>query len=157
MSLLCHGLTYKPLGQVSPVHNVHSRQGGLSGGGWLLGDLKGRTGWLCRFAEEERKKIIVTLQVTQSQEYPQYTGAHSDICYIPDIPTYSTLVLETSYRHCIQGFTKEQDEEKIPRVTDEGWNSQKQLSGPVEQKKEEKKRLQDLYLRPKLSPGLVPL
>ena len=27
---------------------------------------------------------------------------------------------------------------KIPRVTDEGWNSQKQLSGPVEQKKKEK-------------------
>ena len=28
--------------------------------------------------------------------------------------------------------------EKIPRVSDEGWNSQKQLSGPVEQKKKEK-------------------
>ena len=27
---------------------------------------------------------------------------------------------------------------KIPRVTDEGWNSQKQLSGPVEQKMKEK-------------------
>ena len=27
---------------------------------------------------------------------------------------------------------------KIPRVTNEGWNSQKQLSGPVEQKKKEK-------------------
>ena len=25
---------------------------------------------------------------------------------------------------------------KIPRVTDEGWHSQKQLSGPVEKKKE---------------------
>ena len=124
-----------------------------------MGDLKGRTGWLCRFAEEERKKTIVSLQVTPSQEYPQYTGAHSDICYIPDIPTYITLVLETCYRHCIQsqGFTKEQDQEKITRVTDEGWNSQKQLSGPVEQKKKEKKRLQDLYLRPKLSSGLVPL
>ena len=45
-------------------------------------------------------------------------------------------------------------ETKIPRVTDEGWNSQKQLSGPVEQKKIEKKRL--LCLHPKLSPGLVP-
>ena len=27
---------------------------------------------------------------------------------------------------------------KNPRVTDEGWNSQKQLSGPVEQEKKEK-------------------
>ena len=27
---------------------------------------------------------------------------------------------------------------KIPRVTNEGWNSQKQLCGPVEQKKKEK-------------------
>ena len=57
-----------------------------------------------------------------------------------------------------QGFRKDQDQEKtkIPRVTDEGWNSQKQLSGPVEQKKKEKKKLQDLYLHPKLSPDLVP-
>ena len=30
---------------------------------------------------------------------------------------------------------------KIPRVTDEGWNFQKQLlSGPVEKKKKEKKK-----------------
>ena len=29
---------------------------------------------------------------------------------------------------------------KFPRITDEQWNSQKQLSGPVEKKKEEKKR-----------------
>ena len=27
---------------------------------------------------------------------------------------------------------------KIPRITDEGWNSQKQLSGPMEKKKKEK-------------------
>ena len=27
---------------------------------------------------------------------------------------------------------------KIPRVTDEGWNSQKELSGPVEKKRKEK-------------------
>ena len=27
---------------------------------------------------------------------------------------------------------------KTPRITDEGWNSQKQLSGPVEKKKKEK-------------------
>ena len=29
-------------------------------------------------------------------------------------------------------------EKKFPRVTDEGWNSQKQLPDPVEQKKKEK-------------------
>ena len=40
---------------------------------------------------------------------------------------------------------------KIPRVTDEGWNSQKQLSGPVEQKKKEKKKKEIT-----LSRGLVP-
>ena len=33
-----------------------------------------------------------------------------------------------------QGLIKKK--EKIPRVTDEGWNSQKQLSGLVEKKKE---------------------
>ena len=26
---------------------------------------------------------------------------------------------------------------KVPRFTDEGWNSQKQLSGPVEKRREE--------------------
>ena len=31
-----------------------------------------------------------------------------------------------------QGFTKDQKNTKTPRVTDEGWISQKQLSGPVE-------------------------
>ena len=50
---------------------------------------------------------------------------------------------------------------KTPGITDEGWNSQKQLSDPVEKKMKErirrKKRLQDMYLHPKLSPGLVPL
>ena len=57
-----------------------------------------------------------------------------------------------------QGFKKDQNQVKtnIPRVTNEGWNSQKQLSGPVEQKKKAEKSLQDLYLHPKLSPGLVP-
>ena len=51
-----------------------------------------------------------------------------------------------------QGFTEDQDKEKTktPRITDEGWNSQKQLSDPVEKKKEgtrRKKRL--LYPHPK--------
>ena len=38
------------------------------------------------------------------------------------------------------GFTKDPGsrKRKIPRVIDEGWSSQKQLSGPVEQKKKEK-------------------
>ena len=39
------------------------------------------------------------------------------------------------------------------RVTDEGWNYQKQLSGPVE-KRSRKRKL--LYPHPKLSLGLVP-
>ena len=41
--------------------------------------------------------------------------------------------------------------------TDEGWNSQKQLSVPVEKKMKERKRRKKrlLYLHPKLSPGLV--
>ena len=49
---------------------------------------------------------------------------------------------------------------KTSRITDEGWNSQKQLSDPVEKKmKERKRRKKDfcIYLHPKLSSGLVPL
>ena len=39
-----------------------------------------------------------------------------------------------------EGFRKDQDQEKtkIPRVADEGWNFQKQLSGLVEKKNKEK-------------------
>ena len=33
---------------------------------------------------------------------------------------------------------KKKTKTKIPRITDEGWNSQKQLSDPVEKKKKEK-------------------
>ena len=54
---------------------------------------------------------------------------------------------------------KKKKKTKTPRITDEGWNSQKRLSDPVEKKmkagKRRKKRL--LYLHPKLSSGLVPL
>ena len=48
---------------------------------------------------------------------------------------------------------------KTPRNTDEGWNSQKRLSDPVEKKMKEGKRRKKklLYLHPKLSSGLVPL
>ena len=42
---------------------------------------------------------------------------------------------------------------KIPRVTDEGRNSQKQLSGPVEKKRRRRREL--LYPYPKLVLGLV--
>ena len=38
-----------------------------------------------------------------------------------------------------QGFTEDQDKEK-DRITDEGWNSQKRLSDPVEKKMKEGKR-----------------
>ena len=37
-----------------------------------------------------------------------------------------------------QGLTKTKKKTKIPSVTDEGWNSQKELSGPAEKKKKEK-------------------
>ena len=48
---------------------------------------------------------------------------------------------------------------KTPRITIEGWNSQKRLSDPVEKKMKEGKRRKKrlLYLHPKLSSGLVPL
>ena len=41
-----------------------------------------------------------------------------------------------------QGFTEDQDKEKTktPRIADEGWNSQKRLSDPVEKMKERKRR-----------------
>ena len=42
---------------------------------------------------------------------------------------------------------------KIPRVNDEGWNSQKQLSGPVKKKRSRRRKF--LYPHPKLSLGLV--
>ena len=37
---------------------------------------------------------------------------------------------------CLYESQNIKKETKIPRVTDEGWNSQKQLSGPVEKTKE---------------------
>ena len=47
---------------------------------------------------------------------------------------------------------------KTPRITDERWNSHKQLSDPVEKKmKEDERKKRLLYLYPKLSSGLVPL
>ena len=48
---------------------------------------------------------------------------------------------------------------KTPRITDEGWNSQKRLFDPVEKKMKEGKRRKKilLYLHLKLSSGLVPL
>ena len=47
---------------------------------------------------------------------------------------------------------------KTPRISDEGQNSQKKLSDPVEKKmKEDERRKKTLYLHPKLSSGLVPL
>ena len=43
------------------------------------------------------------------------------------------------------GFTEDQDKEKTktPRITDEGWNSQKQLSDPVEKKMKEGKKKEE--------------
>ena len=54
---------------------------------------------------------------------------------------------------------KKKKKTKTPRITDEGWNSQKRLSDPVEKKMKEGKRRKKrlLYLHPKLSSGLVPL
>ena len=53
---------------------------------------------------------------------------------------------------------KKKKKTKTPRITDEGWNSQKWLSDPVEKMKEGKRRKKRLlYLHPKLSSGLVPL
>ena len=48
---------------------------------------------------------------------------------------------------------------KTPRITDEGWNSQKQLPDPVDKKmkKEKRRKKRLLYLHSKLSLGLVPL
>ena len=48
------------------------------------------------------------------------------------------------------GFTEDQDKEKTktPRITDEGWNSQKRLSDPVEKKMKEGKRRKKRLLYP---------
>ena len=48
------------------------------------------------------------------------------------------------------GFTEDQDKEKTktPRITDEGWNSQKRLSDPVEKKMKEGKRRKKRLMYP---------
>ena len=68
------------------------------------------------------------------------------------------------HMYIIQGATDSQKikikkRTKTPRITDEGWNSQKRLSDPVEKKMKEGKRRKKrlLCLHPKLSSGLVPL
>ena len=52
------------------------------------------------------------------------------------------------------GFKEDPEKEKIktPRITDEGWNSQKWLSDPVEKKMKEGKRRKKrlLYLHPEV-------
>ena len=58
-------------------------------------------------------------------------------------------VMNILFVHELQSINKKT---KIPRVTDEGWNIQKQLSGPV---KEKRGRRNLLYPHPKLSLGLV--
>ena len=75
------------------------------------------------------------------------------------IPHHPSPSLTITYIRDI-GFTEDQDKKiKTPRITDEGWNSQKQLSDPVEKKMKERKRRKKrlLYLHLKLSSGLVPL
>ena len=75
---------------------------------------------------------------------------------------YSETCMEDSQKIKIKKKTK------TPRITDEGWNSQKRLSDPVEKMKEGKRREKKgkegkrrkkrlLYLHLKLSLGLVPL
>ena len=65
------------------------------------------------------------------------------------------------YVHVVRASQKIKIKKKIktPRITDEGWNSQKRLSDPVEKKMKEGKRRKKrlLYLHLKLSLGLVPL
>ena len=70
-----------------------------------------------------------------------------------DLPQIIVVVHEDSQK------IKKKKKTKTPRITDEGWNSQKRLSDPVEKKMKEGKRRKKrlLYLHPKLSSGLVPL
>ena len=73
--------------------------------------------------------------------------------YIKFIRTTITYQAKDSQKIKIKKKTK------TPRITDEGWNSQKRLSDPVEKKMKEGKRRKKrlLYLHLKLSLGLVPL
>ena len=50
-------------------------------------------------------------------------------------------------------FDTEDQDQEYDKITDEGWNSQKQLSDSVEKKMKERKRRKKrpLYLHPKLS------
>ena len=56
--------------------------------------------------------------------------------------TYAIIIIICTYIHIYilawSRFTKDQEMTKNPRVIGEGWKSQKQLSGPAVQKKEEK-------------------
>ena len=93
-----------------------------------------------------------------SQDIPQphclITGTRGNVVTIwMKLDNLHTHIYKDSQKIKIKKKTK------TPRITDEGWNSQKRLSDPVEKKMKEgirrKKRL--LYLHPKLSSGLVPL
>ena len=55
------------------------------------------------------------------------------MCSIPGL-------LESKGQRTCQGFTGDQDKEKDKDSQDEGWNSQKWLSDPVEKKMKEGKR-----------------
>ena len=91
-----------------------------------------------------------------------------DICrskkFLPQFEAFregnlnSCFNLLLSTKTACQGF-KIKKKTKTPRITDEGWNSQKRLSDPVEKKMKEGKRRKKrlLYLHLKLSLGLVPL
>ena len=50
-----------------------------------------------------------------------------------DLDVYSSFIILA----CIKDSQKINKKTKFPGDIDEGWNSQKQLSGPVEKKKEE--------------------
>ena len=86
-----------------------------------------------------------------------HTRIINNIIYRPGNRFSDTYTLVTQDSQDSQKI-KIKKKTKTPRITDEGWNSQKRLSDPVEKKMKEGKRRKKrlLYLHPKLSSGLVP-
>ena len=91
------------------------------------------------------------MNVRSAKTEKSYTEDIAIFC--PPYIRYTVYIAKDSQKIKIKKKTK------TPRITDEGWNSQKRLSDPVEKKMKEGKRRKKrlLYLHPKLSSDLVPL
>ena len=74
-------------------------------------------------------------------------------CLINTDLKYSVIKKKLRHTYIAKDSPKIKKKTKIPRVTDEGWNSQKQLPSPVEKKRNKGRKILDPHS--KLSLGVV--